>query len=162
MGKKISIIEAFRNTTESISAWTNEKLNNKVDKVSNKGLSTNDFTDTYKNKIDNLPDNLVTVVSELDKVVFGYVNEETTETVIGLDDRVGSLENNFSTINTKVLNLENSVGDLKTSVSNIPNTYVSKTAFKAVIGDIDLLIAQSYNVMNEIDNINTRLSWQDL
>ena len=137
-------------------------LNNKVDKVEGKGLSTNDFTDTYKNKIDNLPDNLVTVVSELDKVVFGYVNEETTETVIGLDDRVGSLENNFSTINTKVLNLENSVGDLKTSVSNIPNTYVSKTAFKAVVGDIDLLIAQSYNVMNEIDNINTRLSWQDL
>lgn len=32
--------------------------NNKVDKVSGKGLSTNDFTDNYKTKLDNLDTNL--------------------------------------------------------------------------------------------------------
>lgn len=35
-----------------------EKVNGKVDKVSGKGLSTNDFTSTYKTKLDNLDTNL--------------------------------------------------------------------------------------------------------
>ena len=34
---------------------TNEALNNKVDKETGKGLSTNDFTDSYKAKIDAIP-----------------------------------------------------------------------------------------------------------
>lgn len=32
------------------------KLDDKVDKISGKGLSSNDFTDTYKDKLDNLAD----------------------------------------------------------------------------------------------------------
>lgn len=33
------------------------ELNNKVNKVDNKDLSTNDFTDYYKNKLDNIEEN---------------------------------------------------------------------------------------------------------
>ncbi|MBU5669668.1 hypothetical protein KQI68_07415 [Peptoniphilus sp. MSJ-1] len=33
------------------------KLNNKVDKINGKSLSSNDFTDTHKNKIDAIPSN---------------------------------------------------------------------------------------------------------
>ena len=65
MGDKISIMEAFKKATESISAWTNEKLNNKVDKVSNKGLSTNDYTTADKNKVANMANDLVVIDSKL-------------------------------------------------------------------------------------------------
>lgn len=65
MGEKISIMEAFKKATESISAWANEKLNNKVDKVSNKGLSTNDYTTADKNKVANIANDLVVIDSKL-------------------------------------------------------------------------------------------------
>lgn len=42
--------------------YTDDKVNTKVDKVSGKGLSTNDFTNTYKTKLDNLDTNLNTKV----------------------------------------------------------------------------------------------------
>ena len=65
VGKQISIIEAFKNVTESISEWAEEKLNNKVDKVSNKGLSTNDYTTADKNKVDGMANDLVVIDSKL-------------------------------------------------------------------------------------------------
>lgn len=65
MGKQISIMEAFKNVTESISEWANEKLNNKVDKVSNKGLSTNDYTTADKNKVANMANDLVVIDNKL-------------------------------------------------------------------------------------------------
>lgn len=65
MGANISIIEAITKATESISAWTKEKLNNKVDKVSNKGLSTNDYTTADKNKVANMANDLVVIDSKL-------------------------------------------------------------------------------------------------
>ena len=65
MGKQISIMEAFKNVTESISEWANEKLNNKVDKISNKGLSTNDYTTADKNKVANMANDLVVIDSKL-------------------------------------------------------------------------------------------------
>ena len=37
---------------------TNAALNDKIDKVTGKGLSTNDFTDAYKATLDNLPDEI--------------------------------------------------------------------------------------------------------
>ena len=36
------------------------QLSNKVEKVEGKDLSTNDFTDAYKDKLDNIEDNIVT------------------------------------------------------------------------------------------------------
>ena len=45
-----------------------EKVNGKVDKVSGKGLSTNDFTDDYKAKLDNLDTNISeTLAGKADK-----------------------------------------------------------------------------------------------
>ena len=44
-----------------VAAYTNgtvHKLSNKIDMVDGKGLSTNDFTNTYKTKLDNLDTNL--------------------------------------------------------------------------------------------------------
>lgn len=81
MGEKISIMEAFKKATESISAWTNDKLNNKVDKVSNKGLSTNDYTNADKNKVANMANDLVVIDSKLYLAQDGVPLEGTAVTL---------------------------------------------------------------------------------
>ncbi len=52
-----------------VAAYTNgkvHKLSNKIDKVDGKGLSTNDFTNTYKTKLDNLDTNLSAKAAKTD------------------------------------------------------------------------------------------------
>lgn len=51
---------AFLNEIGLERLWTHilSKLGTKVDKVSGKGLSTNDYTDDEKNKLANIPDNI--------------------------------------------------------------------------------------------------------
>jgi hypothetical protein len=61
----IDIMEALRRTTRAIHAWAGEELENKVDKVSNKGLSTNDYTIGDKNKVDNMPNDLIVIDNKL-------------------------------------------------------------------------------------------------
>ena len=61
----MEILEAFKKVTESVRDWTNEKLNNKVDKVSNKGLSTNDYTTADKNRVTNIPSDLTIIDGKL-------------------------------------------------------------------------------------------------
>lgn len=55
-------IDSNHTLADKVSEW-----NNKVDKVAGKTLSTNDFTDDYKNKIDNLNDSVFTS-SEIDEI----------------------------------------------------------------------------------------------
>ena len=50
----MDIMNALKKTVESVRDWTNEKLENKVEKVANKGLSTNDYTTADKNKVNNI------------------------------------------------------------------------------------------------------------
>ena len=50
----MEILEALRAVTESIKTWVNSKLSTKVDKVNNKGLSTNDYTNVDKTKVDGI------------------------------------------------------------------------------------------------------------
>lgn len=57
---KSNIVTSWSATTSDVKypseKLTKSALDNKVDKVSGKGLSTNDFTDSYKNTIDGLSD----------------------------------------------------------------------------------------------------------
>jgi len=63
--KKLSIIEAIQKTTEQIRDWSIDKFSGKVDKVSGKGLSTNDYTMADKNKVANMPNDLVILDGKL-------------------------------------------------------------------------------------------------
>lgn len=58
----MDILQALKKTVESIKAWTDE---NKVSKVSGKGLSTNDYTTTDKNKVANMANDLVVIDGKL-------------------------------------------------------------------------------------------------
>lgn len=58
----MELLQALKKTVESIKEWTDE---NKVSKVSGKGLSTNDYTTTDKNKVANMANDLVVIDSKL-------------------------------------------------------------------------------------------------
>ena len=70
--------ELFNEIQNAISELQNNKLNksdatllyatkasvdSKIDKVDGKGLSTNDFTDYYKNKLDSISDDVISITS---------------------------------------------------------------------------------------------------
>ena len=58
----VKMIDALREVTSSIKEWTD---NNKVQKVSGKGLSTNDYTTADKNKVAGIPNDLVVLDGKL-------------------------------------------------------------------------------------------------
>lgn len=64
----------------------NELLNNKVDKEEGKGLSTNDFTDEYKDKLDKLNNYDDSAIKELIVSLQEKIND--------LNQRIEALENN--------------------------------------------------------------------
>lgn len=68
-----------------------EALNNKVNKIENKTLTTNDFTDIYKNKLDGIEENATNYIPPINSVFFcvetiddpryelvGYITIDTT------------------------------------------------------------------------------------
>jgi len=74
----------------------NALLLNKVDKVSGKGLSTNDYTTTEKNKVANVPADTTTALSGKAPVVHNHDDLYYTETEI--DTMIGDIEAVLDTI----------------------------------------------------------------
>ena len=58
----MDVMNALKKVTSSIKEWVDE---NKVQKVSGKGLSTNDYTTSDKNKVANIPNDLVVLNGKL-------------------------------------------------------------------------------------------------
>lgn len=65
---------------------TKTEVSNKVDKVSGKDLSTNDFTNEAKQKLDNLPEEIV--VEETDPTVPEYVKNITEEDISAWNNKI--------------------------------------------------------------------------
>lgn len=77
----ISIMKAFENVTTAIKNWVDE---NKVQKISGKGLSTNDYTDEDKSKINQIggiPNDLVVLSGKLYLAQDGVVMEDSAVTL---------------------------------------------------------------------------------
>ena len=74
----MDILQALRKSLESMKAWTDE---NKVAKVSGKGLSTNDYTTADKNKVANMANDLVVIDSKLYLAQDGVPIEESAVTL---------------------------------------------------------------------------------
>lgn len=74
----MDILQALKKTVESIKAWTDE---NKVSKVSGKGLSTNDYTTADKNKVANMANDLVVINSKLYLAQDGVPLEDSAVTL---------------------------------------------------------------------------------
>lgn len=84
-----------------------QKVNNKVEKEEGKGLSTNDYSDEDKNKLDNLPVN--PLIEETDPTVPNFVKNITEGdienwndkyTKIEVDSMIGDVEMILATLTT--------------------------------------------------------------
>ena len=77
----MDIMKAFETVTSAIKSWANE---NKVAKIDGKGLSTNDYTDSDKNKldsIDNIPNDLVVLDGKLYLAQDGVIIDDSAVTL---------------------------------------------------------------------------------
>ncbi|MDE6502046.1 MAG: hypothetical protein K2L10_08185 [Ruminococcus sp.] len=88
---------------------TNNLISGKVDKVSGKGLSTNDFTDEYKAKIDeSAPQSTTYTKSETDQLIISKVAEivsnapEDFDTLKEIADWIESHEDSASAMNSAI------------------------------------------------------------
>ena len=72
--KKLSVIEAIVHAAKQVRDWTDE---NKVQKISGKGLSTNDYTTEDKNKVAGMANDLVVIDSKLYLAKDGVPLEDT-------------------------------------------------------------------------------------
>ena len=159
-------------------------LPNKVDKIEGKELSTNDFTDQYKDELDALPDKLdKDLVTNIDTEVSGdnininikYVNlnnnneqnitkplPPVTNTTPGLmtsDDL-----NALNTLKSKVENLEGKTTRLLYTESTNPtkeeiNNFVIGLGYTSPFEGIAVVIAQTYHIWHYYSNDN--IGWKD-
>ena len=112
-------------TTKFTTGGAFTELAKKVDKVEGKGLSTNDFTDTYKNKLDNI-DNVVTDGSEniiTSGAVFTAISNISSSNVTGVK---GEAESTYRGGNVNItksnLGLTTDEMGIKWSDSNITSS----------------------------------------
>lgn len=139
-------------------------LDNKVDKVEGKGLSSNDFTTAYKNKIDNLKDSPVLSVNSktghvlLKKEDIGLPNviNEQQATKAEFDSLSAKVNTNTSNIKLKVdkeegkrLSSNDFTNEYKDKLDNIQNGGVSSVNGKT--GEVTLT-KEDIN-LNLVENI---------
>lgn len=65
MGEKIDVLTALKNTTVKIREWTDEKLENKVNKDGNKKLTDENYTTAEKTKLGEMPTGLQVLENKL-------------------------------------------------------------------------------------------------
>ena len=93
-----SIVEL--NNGQNVQAVVTSLINDlegKVDKVSGKQLTTNDFTNTLKNKLDGLKDHS----SEINNLQSNKADKSTTYTKSEVDTRINNLQANAIPVSTK-------------------------------------------------------------
>lgn len=142
-----------------------DTLKNKVDVIEDKGLSSNDFTDELKSKLEAIKiadlNAALSKVNALDKDVYGYTDNDGQE-VPGLIDIVPTLQTSIINLSTTTGNHEARISSLETSIENLNKVYVSQDNFNQVVGDLNTMLDEQINIMNEINDINKRLIWQDI
>lgn len=159
-------------------------LPNKVDKIEGKELSTNDFTDQYKDELDALPDKLdKDLVTNIDTEVSGdnininikYVNlnnnneqnitkplPPVTNTTPGL--MTSEDLNALNTLKSKVENLEGKTTRLLYTESTNPtkeevNNFVIGLGYTSPFEGIAVVITQTYHIWHYYSNDN--IGWKD-
>ena len=103
-------------------------LTNKVDKVSGKGLSTNDFTSAYKTKLDNLDTSLsgkVDKVSGKGLSANDYTNAEKAE--------VAKVKDKVDKVTGKGLSTNDFTDNYKTKLDNLDTNLSAKANASAVL-----------------------------
>lgn len=159
-------------------------LPNKVDKIEGKELSTNDFTNQYKDELDTLP-------SKLDKDLVTNIDTEVSGDNININITYTNLNNNteqnitkplppvtnttpglmtsedlnaLNTLKSKVENLEGKTTRLLYTESTNPtkeeiNNFVIGLGYTSPFEGIDVVIEQTYHIWHYYSNDN--IGWKD-
>lgn len=159
-------------------------LPNKVDKIEGKELSTNDFTDQYKDELDTLP-------SKLDKNLVTNIDTEVSGDNININIKYVNLNNNneqnitkplppvtnttpglmtsedlnaLNTLKSKVENLEGKTTRLLYTESTNPtkeeiNNFVIGLGYTSPFEGIAVVIVQTYHIWHYYSNDN--IGWKD-
>ena len=107
-----------------------DQLTNYVEKVEGKGLSTNDFTNTYKNSIDNLPNNYV--AKDGNKVL------SSNDFTDALKTKLEGLENfDPKDINSAISAIEGTLGDITGDGKEVTAALDTWAEIKAFIADYE-------------------------
>lgn len=85
----------------------NENINLKVDKVPGKGLSTNDFNDNYKSKLDNLNSSLNSALTSAKS----YTNSEITKIDNKINSEISRAQISESNLSGRINDLEEDLVD---------------------------------------------------
>ena len=105
-----------------------DQLTNYVEKVEGKGLSSNDFTNEYKNSLDNLPNNYV--AKDGNKVL------SSNDFTDALKNKLDSLENFDPTnINSAISAIEETLGDITGDGKEVTAALDTWAEIKAFIAD---------------------------
>lgn len=135
-------ISGKEDSSNKVSAWSTttnnthypseklvkDSLDNKVDKVSGKGLSTNDFTTTYKTAIDNLPTSYAPTNAEKNTIV--GIQKNGTDLTIDTNRKVNI------TVPTKASDIGAMANTVTHLSGDVPTT--RKINDKALSADITL------------------------
>ena len=120
------------NTMSSKVSTLESNMSKKVDKVSGKGLSTNDFTTAYKTVLDNLSDNLGKKVDKVSGKGLS-TNDFTTEYKTTLDNLAGNLNKKVDKVEGKGLSTNDFTNEYKNTLDTLANNYDAKGAADAAI-----------------------------
>lgn len=114
---------------------TDTLLNGKVNVVSGKGLSTNDFTNALKTKLDNIEANAQ--VNKIETIKVNNVTQTITSKSVNISvpTKTSDISNDSGYINKDVNNLTNYY--TKSQIDTTLNSYATKTYVDNLIGDIN-------------------------
>lgn len=140
-----------------ISTATQTALNNKVDKVEGKGLSTEDYTTAEKQKLAGLSNYNDTEVkadiTELQSNVGTLQSDVSTakENISTLQEDVTGIEGNVSTLTQSVSTLDTTVDELNTTVEGLETDV---TELQGTVSDVEETVGTlQTNLNNKVDKV---------
>lgn len=135
----------------------NQALNSKVSAEEGKGLSTNDLTDELLSEIQSIA-GIEASVEDIINSLDGYKNEEGEE-VPGLKSTVATLVQDLDSLEGTVGSFEETINGLTQTFDN----YVLQTTFDSTVGSLtDLKTEKKENLVEAINELNDRLTWEEL
>lgn len=106
--------------------------------------------------------NMKTAVGQLTKDIYGYQDEETGETIPGISNFVIELQKSVVNLQNTANGLDGRLSTVESSIANLDNKYVTISNFNTIVGNMDNLLAQQINIIDEINDINERLTWGEI
>lgn len=164
-------------------------LNNKVDKVEGKGLSTNDLTDELLKTINSNQTSvqvLTTSIQNLETLLntstdedgnyisgtLGVIQKDISDLANLIDSNAKTIAANTTAINTISSSLENTiktVGEnsaaiqvVQQSIGNLTsalNNYVTVEAFEETVGTFEELRAETTTIYSQVKELQEALTW---